>query len=117
MSLLSFEQQKDSSCRMDFFEHPLLWAVVGLIAAILSWELLFSPLRAFPGPLAARFTDIWRAIAAATGHIDRSNIKWHRKYGSAVRIGPKTISVSDPSLIRTIYATKTAWQKVPFGSP
>lgn len=80
--------------------------------ATISWEIFFSPLRAFPGPLAAKFTNIWRAIVAATGHVDRTNIEWHRKHGSAVRIGPNTLSISDHSLIRTIYGTKNAWKKV-----
>ncbi|KAH8812220.1 putative cytochrome P450 [Xylogone sp. PMI_703] len=89
----------------------LLWTAVCSIAAIISWELLFSPLRRFPGPLAARFTNLWRALATLSGRIDHANVKWHHRYGSVVRVGPNTISVSDPSLIRVIYATKTAWKK------
>lgn len=99
---------------MDFpVNNSLSWVAIISIAAIFLWELFSSPLRAFPGPLAARFTNIWRAIATASGHIDRTNVEWHRKYGSAVRVGPNTISISDPNLIRVIYATKTAWPKVP----
>lgn len=94
----------------------LLWAVICAIlcciAVILFWE-LFSPLHAFPGPPAARFTNIWRAMVTASGHVDQANIKWHRTYGSAVRVGPNTISINDPELIRTIYATKNPWPKVP----
>ena len=98
---------------MDFLVNsPLLWAVVCCITALVFWELIFSPLRAFPGPFAARFTNIWRAIATTSGHIDRTHIEWHHKYGSAVRVGPNTISISDPNLIRVIYATKNAWPKV-----
>lgn len=92
--------------------HPLLWVVVCSVAAIAFGQLLFSPLRAFPGPFASKFTKVWHAIAVLSGHIDRTNIEWHRKYGSAVRIGPNTISISDPNLIRVIYGTKSAWLKV-----
>jgi hypothetical protein len=98
---------------MDFLLINSLFVAVGCcVATLVFWELVFSPLRAFPGPLAARFTNIWRAIATTSGHIDRTNVEWHRQYGSAVRVGPNTISISDPNLIRTIYATKNAWPKV-----
>lgn len=90
----------------------IVWAVACALAAIVSWEFFFSPLRAFPGPFTAKFTNIYRSIAAAFGHIDRINLQWHQKYGAAVRVGPNTISISDPDLIRTIYATKNAWVKV-----
>src|SRR3954471_14753822 len=75
------------------------------------WEHFLSPLRHFPGPRLAKFTDVYRAFAVSLGTIDQTNIKWHRKYGTAVRIGPNIISISDPSLIKTIYATKNPWRK------
>lgn len=82
------------------------------IVSKVAWELFFSPLRHFPGPVAARFTNIYRAFKAYLGSMDNTQRNWHRNYGAAVRIGPKTISLSDPSLIGTIYATKNAWLKV-----
>lgn len=81
--------------------------------ARVTWELLFSPLRAFPGPFISKFTDVWRAAWSAEGDIDATHVKWHRKYDrTAVRIGPNTISIGDPNLIRTIYSTKEPWIKV-----
>ena len=50
-------------------------------------------------------------VGAAKGNIDSVHRDLHHKYGSAVRIGPNCISVSDPKLIRTIYATKNPWIK------
>ncbi|ESZ98305.1 benzoate 4-monooxygenase cytochrome P450 [Sclerotinia borealis F-4128] len=82
-----------------------------LIISKIAWEFLFSPLRHFPGPVTAKFTNFHRAFEAYSGHIDKQNIDSHRKYGIAVRIGPNTISFSDPSLIGTIYTTKNAWLK------
>merc|ERR1712032_238899 len=35
----------------------------------------------------------------------------HAKYGDAVAIGPKTVSVADPSLIKTIYSTRGTFLK------
>ncbi|KAI0600135.1 benzoate 4-monooxygenase cytochrome P450 [Biscogniauxia sp. FL1348] len=87
------------------------YVVVLLVLLRFAYESLLSPLKAFPGPFAAKYTDIWRTIVAISGHVDETNLRWHRKYGTAVRIGPNTISISDPNLIRTIYATKTNWVK------
>ena len=87
-------------------------AIVLLVLLKISYESLFSPLKDFPGPFVAKYTDIWRSVVAASGQVDKTNLKWHRTYGIAVRIGPNTISISDPNLIRTIYATKTNWLKV-----
>jgi hypothetical protein len=89
-----------------------VWCILLLVSIKITYEFFFSPLRYFRGPFVAKFSNAWRAAAAALGHIDRTNINWHRKYGGAVRIGPNTISISDPSLIRTIYTTKNAWKKV-----
>lgn len=87
-------------------------ALVVLVAAKWIWEAFFSPLKSFPGPSAAKITNAWRAIETAKGNIDGSHRALHRKYGDAVRIGPNCISISDPNLIRTIYATKNPWVKV-----
>lgn len=88
---------------------------MGLVLVVLAkwtWELFFSPLSKIPGPPLAKLTDAWRAVATARGDIDATHRALHRKYGSAVRIGPNCISISDPNLIRIIYATKNPWIKV-----
>ncbi|KAF2768767.1 cytochrome P450 [Teratosphaeria nubilosa] len=88
-------------------------AVALVLAAIAYavYQLRFSRLSAFPGPFGSQVTDIPRAVAAATGRVDDIHRQWHKKYGTAVRIGPNAISISDPNLIKVIYATKNAWTK------
>lgn len=90
----------------------ILWIVLGLTITKLIWEFLFSPLKDFPGPFAARFTNIWRVLATLRGQVDFVHVQLHRKHGSAVRIGPNVISLGDPKLIKTIYATNNPWKKV-----
>ena len=81
------------------------------------WEAFVSPLRSIPGPILAKVTNLWRAVETAKYQADIKHRELHRKYGSAVRLGPNMISLSDPSLIRTVYATKNPWVKVvPSGS-
>ncbi|KAH6645467.1 benzoate 4-monooxygenase cytochrome P450 [Truncatella angustata] len=89
----------------------LVWALLVLIGTRLAWEILFSSLRHFPGPFAAKFTNIWRAVRTYHGRVDLDTWRLHQRYGIAVRIGPNTISLSDPNLIKTIYPVRNAWRK------
>jgi len=36
----------------------------------------------------------------------------HKKYGPIVRIGPNTLDLDYPELIKTIYSTDGKWRKV-----
>lgn len=91
--------------------HVLL-AVGSLVVAKILYEFLFSPLRHIPGPFLARFTDFYRAGLTWLGDVDGNQRAWHRRWGSAVRVGPNTIGISDPDLIKVIYTTKNSWLKV-----
>ncbi|KAE8551566.1 hypothetical protein EYB25_005456 [Talaromyces marneffei] len=71
----------------------------------------FSSVKSFPGPFCTKFTDSWRYVKTASGQAHLVHADLHRKYGSVVRIGPNTLSISDPSLIKTIYNTKNPWKK------
>ncbi|KAJ5324198.1 hypothetical protein N7476_002798 [Penicillium atrosanguineum] len=82
-----------------------------LLLTKLVWDNFLSPLRSIPGPLLAKSTNVWRAYHTHQGCVDRKHVELHRKYGSAVRIGPNCVSISDPSLIRTIYSTRNPWKK------
>lgn len=94
-----------------------LWAqalvTLGLLVVIkLISDVFFSRLRSIPGPALAKVTDTWRASHAYGGRIDLKNVQLHRKYGTAVQVGPNCVSISDPNLIRTIYSTRNPWKKV-----
>ncbi|CAG8006660.1 unnamed protein product [Penicillium olsonii] len=87
-------------------------AAVGLlIITKLIWDVYFSALRLIPGPALAKITDVWRAVHTYGGRIDLKHVQLHRKYGTAVRVGPNCVSISDPGLIRTIYSTRNPWKK------
>ncbi|KAJ6002801.1 hypothetical protein N7451_005348 [Penicillium sp. IBT 35674x] len=93
-----------------------LWAqgliALGLLCLTkLIWDIFLSPLKAIPGPILAKSTDLWRAIHTYRGRVDLKHLELHRKYGTAVQIGPNCVSISDPNLIRTIYSTRNAWKK------
>ena len=88
------------------------WSILALAASVFLWSYLNSPLRQFPGPILARFTNIWRLLDVYRGRCDRTHLRLHRKHGSVVRTGPNVLSLSDPGLINRVYTTKGAWAKV-----
>ncbi len=59
----------------------------------------YTRLNTLPGPLLAVLSDIWsQCFKLSPGYAYRLE-RLHRKYGEVVRIGPKTVSVSDPSIV------------------
>ncbi|KAF5020470.1 hypothetical protein F66182_7509 [Fusarium sp. NRRL 66182] len=88
-----------------------LYAGIAFVVARIFYEFFSSPLRHFPGPLFSKFTDFYRAHLTKQGHVDGHIRAWHQKWGSAVRVGPNTVSISDPDLIRVIYTTRDPWRK------
>lgn len=88
----------------------VVWAV--LSTAVSMWSYFLSPLKAFPGPNAARYTNIWRYLGVVRGSFQNTQIRLHRKHGPAVRMGPNTISLSDPVLINKVFSTRSPWKKV-----
>ncbi|KAI7354837.1 benzoate 4-monooxygenase cytochrome-like protein P450 [Hortaea werneckii] len=85
-----------------------------VVVSYILWQCFCSPLSQFPGPFAARFTNLWRAIDVACGRPDITQKALHQQYGSAVRLGPNFISLSDPELKKTIYNVKGNFEKSAF---
>nr|KAK5441755.1 hypothetical protein LTR18_006677 [Exophiala xenobiotica] len=72
-------------------------------------------LNSIPGPFLAGFTDLWRFFDALFANPHETHIKLHRQTGSSlVRIGPRTVSVSDPALIPKIYGLNSGFTKTKF---
>ncbi|KAJ5692601.1 cytochrome P450 [Penicillium macrosclerotiorum] len=82
-----------------------------LVVSRFLWNYFRSPLKSFPGPIPSSFTDIWRMQDVFRGRCDITHNKLHRKHGTAVRMGPNLLSLSDPSLINLVYNTKSPWIK------
>jgi hypothetical protein len=60
------------------------WAVAVALAARILFPCLrtiFLPLRNVPGPIAARFTDLWYLWRVRKGSFEHDNIELHKKYG------------------------------------
>lgn len=94
----------------------LLVKLVGLGLALLVIQPLLSklrsPLNEIPGPFLARFTDLWRFLDTYNATQVKSQQELHQKLGPAVRIGPNLVSLSDPSLLKTVYSVRGTYVKV-----
>lgn len=60
-------------------------------------------LRKIPGPALASVTDLWRFWHQCNGQLRGRLVELHRKHGPVVRYGVRSVSVSDPGAIDTIY--------------
>lgn len=91
----------------------ILSAIFAVLLRLL--YLAFKPgLCNIPGPFFAKFTDLWRLIDTYKGRHELTLQSLHRRYGTAVRIGPNIVSISDPAAIESIYGVKTDFIKVRF---
>ncbi|KAK1848824.1 benzoate 4-monooxygenase cytochrome p450 [Colletotrichum chrysophilum] len=89
--------------------------VVAPILAIAGWWVtayFTSPLRQYPGPGLAAWTNLWRLSVVRTGSYHVKIKELHDKYGAVVRIGPNTLDLDFPELIKTLYGTDGKWKKV-----
>lgn len=90
------------------------WIQIGvsLVLAKLIHNRFGRGLSHIPGPFLASFSDLWLFIH----YYRRQGLKergLHMKYDSPlVRLGPNTVSVSDPDALKVIYGWKPILRKV-----
>ena len=97
--------------------HPVAYASA-LISVVVIARLLSNRyghgISQIPGPFLASLSDIWRLLLVYRRRPERAHIQLHEKYGSLVRLGPKQISCSDPSVVQVIYALNAGFIKSNF---
>lgn len=82
---------------------------VSLLASIFLYRAFFHPLRSYPGPFWARISVFWKVK-----HYQASNFQaykviddLHHAYGDIVRLGPRQLSISEPSAYQAIYGASS----------
>ncbi|KAK0202481.1 cytochrome P450 monooxygenase [Desarmillaria ectypa] len=71
-------------------------------------------LRLYPGPLVAKFSDVWLANVTYKGHRSEVIHDLHKKYGPFVRIAPNHVSVAVSDAHSTVYGHGNGALKSPF---
>lgn len=69
-------------------------------------------IRHIPGPFFAMFSNLWRLQDMYRHRHELTIQRLHRRHGTAVRIGPNVVSISDPEAIESIYGFKNELVKV-----
>lgn len=72
--------------------HVLIYAVPAVWA--LSLLRNYFALRSIPGPLFARFSDLYRLLLVLGRKPHEKHLELHKRYGNVVRLGPKCVSVT-----------------------
>ncbi|KAK3349306.1 cytochrome P450-like protein [Lasiosphaeria hispida] len=94
-------------------QHWVLVVVTGLVGWLVK-NRYHNGLNKFPGPLTASLTDWWRFFDVYGQRPERTHIALHKKYGGVVRLGPNSLSFSDPEALKTIYGLNKGFIKSEF---
>lgn len=89
-------------------------SLVGTLLAFVVYVVgsyLNSPLRRYPGPFLAKFTNLWRMYHISQKSFHKVVEDLHKQYGPVVQIGPNVLDVDDPNLIKTVFNIKGDWKK------
>lgn len=89
-----------------------LTAVGVLVASWLIRNRYRQGLHKYPGPVLASLTDWWRFVDVWNRRPELTHIKLHEKYGDVVRLGPNTLSFSNPAALKAIYGLNKGFVKV-----
>ena len=70
-------------------------------------------LNKYPGPFLASLTDWWRFWDVYKRRPEVTHINLHAKHGDVLRLGPNTLSFSNPKALKAIYGLNKGFTKVP----
>ncbi|KAI0116322.1 cytochrome p450 monooxygenase [Nemania sp. FL0031] len=74
------------------------------------YNIFFHPLRGFPGPLACRATNLWRASKLLSGTLPRDVRQLHEEYGPVVRIAPDELAFIESQAWKDIYGHHNTYE-------
>lgn len=111
--------------RITFVHEPSIYAIfnisslailylTGIFSSLLFYRAFFGPLRAFPGPFGAKFSNFWFSLQLANHDAYEKVVKLHGDHGDFVRIGSNDLSTIHPLAVNAIYGpgskcTKADW--------
>ncbi|KAL8862888.1 MAG: hypothetical protein Q9178_000830 [Gyalolechia marmorata] len=85
--------------------------LASLCAVYVIQQTVWSPLKAIPGPLLAKFSNLWQLYVYYFGKQADILRHIHNQYGPVVRVGPKHVSLNQPSLIKMVYSLRGDYTK------
>ncbi|KAL6862627.1 hypothetical protein ACO1O0_002864 [Amphichorda felina] len=98
----------------EFVLSPWTVLAVLVLSYLYPYFVTYRPLSHIPGPLAARFSNLWLLMTARRGNRYLTVDEAHKKYGTVMRIQPNHISINDDRVIPTIYGHGNGFLKSEF---
>lgn len=99
-------------------QHALIWAssaIAGLYTSIVLYRAFFHRLRHFPGPFAARLSQLYMTWTSYhKGQIYEDVRALHATYGDYVRVGPSEISIADPAAFNAVHSATSQCERGPW---
>ncbi|KAJ3543133.1 hypothetical protein NM208_g3730 [Fusarium decemcellulare] len=89
--------------QIEFLMVIILSCFLFRISWIVTKNLVFSPLRQYPGPKLAALTKWWDVYHTIKRDKFKVVHELHRKHGPVVRVGPNHVSFSSPTTFRQVY--------------
>ncbi|KAK0489270.1 cytochrome P450 monooxygenase [Armillaria novae-zelandiae] len=77
--------------------------VLAVLVHLVPYLIDFHRLRSYPGPLVAKFSDVWLAYVSYQGNRSEVIHDIHKKYGPIVRLAPNHVSVALPDAQNLVY--------------
>ncbi|KAL4990831.1 hypothetical protein BDW68DRAFT_185338 [Aspergillus falconensis] len=100
--------------RAESLSNCVLYILSSLLLLYLAQQYFHNGLHRYPGPVLAKFTNLWRFLDVRSRRPELTHIALHRKYGDVVRLGPNTLSFASPSAIKVIYGLNKGFTKSEF---
>ena len=88
---------------VDFLISPYTIPIALVLFYVVPYLASNTALRNIPGPITAKFTNLWLLLQARQGKRYQSVNEAHAKYGKFVRIQPDHVSIADESAIPIVY--------------
>lgn len=85
--------------------------LVSLLTSVVVYRVFLHRLRTFPGPALAGASGFWHAsnLSKSDNHLLLKRM--HDRYGKYVRMGPTSLSITDPAAVELIYGARTKCTK------
>lgn len=95
------------------FTASSLFIILGaIIIATLARNYFNKGLNKYPGPFLANFSDAWRFWSVHHGKSHTTLRTLHDRHGDIVRLGPNSLSFSNPDALKAIYGLNNRLTKV-----
>ncbi|KAE8380515.1 cytochrome P450, partial [Aspergillus bertholletiae] len=115
-------QDSQSDTITNYIYHIMVLSTIFVVAqfalaasvAYVIYQCYFHPLACYPGPLLARFTNLWRLFTFFGGQLHLTEQHLHDKYGHVVRVAPNWLSFSDLQDFDAIYGFNKSVEKDDF---